>query len=208
MIGITKISSTLEIYIFHPILLNFADKRIFSIFFFSLVKLVMSEQTTLLVLVGAAFFILILFLIPWGGKGCECYDTGADSESTVNRPKYNPEEPNPPPMFRNATVTSTSATPNSMSSQVALPRAMTEQSSLKPTSMYPYQETLVAPGDISKTIITSSLQAPSPTTFNNPFFGGFPGEVQNGISTPISTSTNMSQTATSSEAASVWKTIL
>ena len=51
----------------------------------------MVETNTLLIGGAVLVFLLVIFIIPWGGK-CNCseaYQTPRNAQFTVNRPKYN-----------------------------------------------------------------------------------------------------------------------
>lgn len=113
----------------------------------------MSDNTTIFVVVGVVL-VLALLMVPWGGKRCECYKQSNSAQFTVNSPKYNPAPPNPPPMMRQA------PTPLPQPSRPKEGWAKATPSN----ALLPQMSSMARTGNV----------------LDNPWFGGFPGQLLNG----------------------------
>jgi len=113
----------------------------------------MSDNTAIFVVVGVVLVVVALCLVPWGKKRCECYKESNSAQFTVNTPKYNPPPPNPPPMMRQAI-----RSPQTLSS-----RPKEGWAKATPPTL-PQFNGLARAGNV----------------LDNPWIGGFPGQMLNG----------------------------
>lgn len=123
----------------------------------------MSDNTTIFVVVGVVL-VLALLMVPWGGKRCECYKQSNSAQFTVNSPKYNPAPPNPPPMMRQAqTPTPMMRQPQTPPPQASRPKEGWAKAT-PTTALLPQMSSMARTGNV----------------LDNPWFGGFPGQLLNG----------------------------